>query len=108
MGDVKGVVLVFRDATEQRVAELTARKLTSIIENSNDAIYTTDLNTVITSWNRGAEIIFGYSAREAIGQSTSFFIPQERAAEEFKILERLRHAERIDHYETVRRQKNGL
>jgi PAS domain S-box-containing protein len=66
------------------------------------------LNTVITSWNRGAEIIFGYSAREAIGQSTSFFIPQERAAEEFKILERLRHAERIDHYETVRRQKNGL
>src|SRR5882724_6784611 len=106
-GDVRGVVLVFRDATKQRAAELTARKLTSIVENSDDAIIGKDLNGVITSWNRGAEHIFGYSAAEAVGKPVSILIPPDHADEEPKILERIRRGERIGHYETVRQRKDG-
>ena len=66
-----------------------------------------DLNGVITSWNRGAEQLFGYTAEEAIGKPVNILIPSDRHDEEPGILERLRRGERIDHYETIRRHKQG-
>lgn len=79
----------------------------AIVEFSDDAILSKDLKGVITSWNRGAERLFGYSAEEAVGQSVTILIPPDRQNEEPMILERIHRGERIDHYETVRRRKDG-
>ncbi len=106
-GDLTGVVLVFRDATRQRAAELTTRKLATIVENSDDAIISKDLNGIIMTWNRGAERIFGYTEAEVIGRPVSILIPPDHINEEPTILERIRRGERVDHYQTVRRRKNG-
>jgi PAS domain S-box-containing protein len=107
-GDLVGVVLVFRDATRQRMAELTARKLAAIVEGSEDAIYSTDLNGVITSWNKGSEHIFGYTAQEAIGKTlVSLIIPALRQSEESEILSRLKEHGRVQHYETTRLTRDG-
>jgi PAS domain S-box-containing protein len=84
-----------------------ARRMASIVESSDDAILSKDLNGIITSWNRGAERIFGYSAEETIGKPVTILFPPERHGEEVTILERLRRGERIDHYETVRIRKDG-
>ena len=84
-----------------------AQRFTAIVESSDDAIVSKDLNGIITSWNPGAQRVFGYSAEEAIGQSVTLLIPPERHDEEPVILERIRRGERIDHYETVRRRKDG-
>ncbi len=81
--------------------------LASIVENSDDAIVSKDLNGIILSWNKGAERLFGYTAEEVIGQPVSLLIPPERQDEEPAILERIRRGERTDHYETVRQRKNG-
>jgi PAS domain S-box-containing protein len=81
--------------------------LASIVESSDDAIISKDLNGVIVSWNRGAEHIFGYGAAEVIGRPVSILIPPDHADEEPRILERIRRGERVDHYETVRRRKDG-
>lgn len=81
--------------------------LASIVESSDDAIVSKDLNGTITSWNRGAELLFGYSAEEMIGESILRLIPPDRVAEEEHILARLRRAEKVDHFETVRRRKDG-
>lgn len=81
--------------------------LASIIESSDDAIVSKDLNGVVTSWNRGAEQLFGYTAEEMIGQSILRLIPVDRLAEEDDILSRIRRAEKVDHFETVRRRKDG-
>jgi PAS domain S-box-containing protein len=81
--------------------------LASIVDSSDDAVVGKTLDSVITSWNKAAERIFGYSAAEAIGQSIRMLIPQDRLVEEDHVLERLRRGERIDHYETVRQRKNG-
>jgi PAS domain S-box-containing protein len=83
------------------------RQIASIVESSDDAILSKDLSGIITTWNRGAESIFGYSAEEAVGQPVTLLIPPERHGEEASILERLRRGERIDHYETVRIRKDG-
>ncbi len=83
------------------------RFLAAIVESSDDAIITKDLSGIITSWNRGAENMFGYTAREAVGKSVSMLIPPDRENEEPTILKRLRNGERIDHYETARRRKDG-
>ena len=106
-GSVQGAVLVFRDIAARRQAEATNQLLASIIESSDDAIISKDLNGVITSWNRGAEQIFGYSAEEAIGKPVSMLAPPDRKHEMRDILERLRSGERIAHFETVRRTKRG-
>jgi PAS domain S-box-containing protein len=82
-------------------------KLAAIVEFSDDAIISKDLNGVITSWNRGAEELFGYTAEEAIGNSVTMLIPPNRLDEEPSILERIRRGQRIVHYETVRRRKDG-
>ena len=91
---------------ERDAVEATAR-LAAIVESSDDAIISKDLNGIITSWNRGAERIFGYQASEMIGQPVSKLTPPERIDEMPKILDRIRRGDRVDHFETVRRAKSG-
>jgi PAS domain S-box-containing protein len=81
--------------------------LSAIVDSSDDAIVSKDLNGVIMSWNKGAERVFGYSSDEAVGQSITIVIPPDRLHEEPNILDRIRRGERIEHYETVRRRKDG-
>jgi PAS domain S-box-containing protein len=81
--------------------------LAAIVDSSDDAIVSKTLDGVITSWNTGAERLFGYTAQEAVGQNISFIIPLNRREEETTILERLRRGERIEHFETVRLRKDG-
>jgi PAS domain S-box-containing protein len=81
--------------------------LAAIVESSEDAIISKTLEGIITSWNAGAEVLFGYAAAEAIGQPITLIIPHDRRHEEQMILERLRRGERIEHFETVRRNKQG-
>lgn len=88
-------------------AERTAQHLAAIIENSDDAILSKDLDGVIQSWNKGAERLFGYTAEEAIGRPVKLLIPADRQDEEPVILARLRRGEHVDHYETVRQRKDG-
>lgn len=96
-----------RDVTEERIAEIARVRLAAIVESSEDAIISKDLFGMITSWNAAAERLLGYTAAEAIGQSVTMLIPTERQNEEPAILERIRRAEQIDHYETIRRRKDG-
>jgi PAS domain S-box-containing protein len=84
-----------------------AFRLAAIVESSDDAIVSKDLAGIITSWNKGAERLFGYTAEEVIGKSVTILIPPERHAEEQYLLERIRRGERVEHYETVRRCKDG-
>src|SRR5262249_54378778 len=90
-----------------REREQQSRWLAAIVESSDDAIISKNLDGVITSWNKGAERIFGYLAEEVIGKPVLILIPPERHDEEPNILERIRRGERIDHYETIRRRKDG-
>ena len=106
-----GVVLVFRDISERRrladSQDRIARELASIVETSDDAIVSKDLQSTIRSWNRGAERIFGYTADEMIGRSIRTIIPEERWSEEDDVLRQLRQGNRVDHFETIRRRKDG-
>jgi PAS domain S-box-containing protein len=102
-----GRVWTFRDITERRRAEERQAKLAAIVESSDDAIISKDLNGIITTWNAGAERVFGYTAQDVIGQPITVLMPPDRVDEEAGILERLRRGKRIDHYETVRRRKDG-
>lgn len=95
------------DISERRRAEETRALLAAIVESSQDAIVSKTLNGVITSWNQGAERLFGYTAAEAIGQSIYLVIPHDRYDEETNILSKIRAGERVEHYETVRRTKSG-
>ena len=83
------------------------RWLASIVESSDDAIVSKDLDGIITSWNRGAERVFGYTADEAIGKPITIVIPEDRQSEEHEILARVRRGERLDNFETARRRKHG-
>jgi PAS domain S-box-containing protein len=106
-GTLFGVVLVFRDITEQRRAEHARAWLAAIVESSDDAIVSKTLNGQITSWNPGATRLFGYAPEEIIGKSITTIIPTELHAEEADVLARLRRGERVDHFETVRVAKDG-
>ena len=101
------VLEVNRDVTPLRESEERLRRLASIVEFSDDAIVSKNLDGVITSWNRGAERIFGYAAEEAIGKPITIVIPIDRHDEERTILTRIRRGERTDHFETVRQRKDG-
>lgn len=87
--------------------EATIHLLAAIVDSTDDAVVSKTLDGIITSWNRAAERMFGYPAAEAIGQSIRLIIPPDRQAEEDDVLARLRRGEKIDHFQTVRRKKNG-
>jgi PAS domain S-box-containing protein len=108
------VIEVNRDVTERtqvkadlRESEQQLRWLASIVEFSDDAIVSKNLDGIITSWNKGAERVFGYTAEEAVGRPITIVIPQDRQDEERTILTRIRRGERIEHFETVRQRKHG-
>jgi PAS domain S-box-containing protein len=88
-------------------ADFSELRLAAIVESSEDAIISKDLDSIITSWNQSAERIFGFSAAEAIGQSLRLIIPEGRDHEEVEVLRRIRGNERVEHFETVRRRKDG-
>jgi PAS domain S-box-containing protein len=95
------------EAALRNIEEQGFRRLASIVESSDDAIISKDLNGIITSWNLGAERLLGYVTEEVIGKPGTILVPQDRHDEEPTILERIRRGDRIDHYETVRRRKDG-
>lgn len=103
----QGVVCYFRDVTDRTIGEQAAKRLASIVESSDDAIISKNLDGIIQSWNAGATRLFGYSAEEAIGKSVLMLIPSDRQNEEPGIIERIRRGERVDHYETIRQRKDG-
>jgi len=106
-GTFAGYVGSVIDIHERKHAALASSLLSAIVESSDDAIISKDLNGVITSWNKGAERLFGYTAGEAIGKSVTMLIPAERQDEEPEILARLRRGERMEHFQTVRVRKDG-
>jgi PAS domain S-box-containing protein len=106
-GNVVGAVNCFQDITERKRSEEIAQRLAAIIETSDDAIVSKDLDGIITSWNGGAERIFGYLAEEVIGKPITILIPPDFAKEEEAIIERIRRGQRVEHYETVRQRKDG-
>ena len=96
-----------RNRSEVQGNDEIAYRLAAIVESSDDAIVSKNLNGVVVTWNKGAERIFGYAAEEIIGKPISILIPSDRENEESLILERIRRGERIDHYDTVRMRKDG-
>ena len=107
-GNLVGGINMLVDVTERKRAEETRALLSAVVENSDDAIITKDLNGIITSWNKSAERLFGYLAEEAVGRSVTMLIPADRLHEEPRILARLRRGERVEHFQTVRVRKDGL
>jgi PAS domain S-box-containing protein len=106
-GHVIGASQIARDISERRRTEETRMRLAAIVESSDDAIISKDLDGIITSWNSGAERLFGYEPEEILGHSVMRLIPRELHAEEPMILARLRAGQRVEHYESKRRRKNG-
>ena len=106
-GEFVGAVNMLVDITDRKRAEQAAQRLAAVVEFSDDAILTKDLDGVITSWNRGAERLFGYKAEEAVGRPITILIPDDRNDEEREIIGRIRRGEHVDHYETIRRCKDG-
>jgi PAS domain S-box-containing protein len=98
---------VTHEITGRRQNERTAQWFGAIVDSSDDAIISKDLTGIITSWNQGAQRLFGYTAAETIGKPVTILIPPDRLEEEPKILARLRRGERVDHFETLRRRKDG-
>ncbi len=108
-----GSVLIFRDITQRRLVEKeregagrVARQLAALVESSDDAIIATDLDLRITAWNRAAERMYGYTAKEAVGQPLSLIIPEDRLHEEDGLMNRIRHGEKVEHFETERCRKD--
>ena len=85
----------------------TAARLASIVESSDDAIVSKDLNGYVTSWNSAAERMFGYTAAEIVGRHITTIIPIERRSEEDHVINEIRHGRRVGHFETVRCRKDG-
>ena len=106
-GAMVGAVNMLVDITERKRAENIGLHLASIVESSDDAIVSKDLDGIINTWNRGAQQLFGYSVAEVVGKPVTILIPSDRREEEGRILERIRRGERVDHYETIRRRKDG-
>ncbi|PSJ56058.1 PAS domain S-box protein [Pseudaminobacter soli (ex Li et al. 2025)] len=103
---IKGVKRLATDEEKSRLDRDT-QLLAAIVESSHDSIVTQNLDGTITSWNTGAELLFGYRADEAIGKSVTMFIPAALRDKESCIQARIRNGERVDHYETVRLRKDG-
>ncbi len=107
MGAQRFILSIIEDITLRRQAAEAKRNLAAVVESSDDAILTRDLDGVITSWNKSAERIFGHTAREIIGQRTHVLYPPGSAEEEERLLKHVRRGVRVDHYETVRLRKDG-
>jgi PAS domain S-box-containing protein len=103
-----GFSVFFEDMTDRRNAEEVSLRLAALVQSSDDAIVGKSLRGIITSWNAGAERLFGYTATEAIGRSVRMIIPADRQAEEDEVLAKLQRGESIDHFETVRVRKDGI
>jgi PAS domain S-box-containing protein len=101
------ILLSIQDITDRKEAEETRARLSEIVDSSDDAIIGETLDGTITSWNRGAEQIFGYSAAEAEGKHISLIVPEDRRAEHDAVLARLRRGESGDHFQSVRQAKDG-
>jgi PAS domain S-box-containing protein len=106
-GVVIGASKIARDISDRKQADLAARRLAAVVESSDDAIATKNLDSTITSWNPAAERMFGYTAAEAIGRSVRMLIPAELQGEEDSVLARIRAGETVEHYETIRQRKDG-
>ena len=106
-GRVDGVVITFVDVTELKRAEGHRARLAAIVESSQDAIIGKTLEGTITSWNAGAERLYGYTAEEAVGQSIAFLAPPDRIGQLEPIFDRLRKGQRVEPFETVRVRKDG-
>jgi PAS domain S-box-containing protein len=105
--DLRGFAKVTRDITERRPVEEERARFAAIVESSDDAIIGKTLDGIITSWNKGAQSIYGYSVNEAVGQPITMLVPPERPDEVSKILEKVRRGEKVVHSETVRVTKDG-
>ena len=101
------IILTSRDTTERRRVDEARIRLAAIVESSDDAIIGKDTQGIVTSWNRGAEKIFGYSAEEMVGLSITRLLPPDREREEDEILSRIRRDESVDHFGTTRKTKDG-
>jgi PAS domain S-box-containing protein len=106
-GSIVGTLRIARDVSSRLRAERAARRLAAIVESSDDAILSKDLNGIVMSWNAAAERMFGYTAEEMIGESIRNVIPADRQAEEDEVLARLRRGEKVSHFETLRQRRDG-
>ncbi|MEP7372131.1 MAG: PAS domain S-box protein [Chitinophagaceae bacterium] len=106
-GGITGAVNTLMDVTERNIAEKDAANLVAIVQSSEDAIVSKTLDGIVTSWNPGAERLFGYTADEMIGQPILKILPPDRLREEPTILERIRKGERVEHFYTIRQTKQG-
>jgi PAS domain S-box-containing protein len=106
-GEILGAINCFVDITERKQAEELRSRLAAIVESSDDAMVSKKLDGTITTWNAAAERLFGYTSAEAVGKNITLIVPPDLLTEETTILQRLRRDERIDHFETVRRRKDG-
>ncbi len=106
-GRIVGVSTIARDISRQLVIEREAQRLAAIVDSSEDAIVSKDLNSIVQTWNRAAERMFGFTADEAVGRSIRIIIPAERQGEEDDVLDHIRRGEPVTHFETVRMRKDG-
>jgi PAS domain S-box-containing protein len=106
-GAIGGIIIFSEDITERKREEMASLRLGAIVEYSDDAIIGKDLNSIVTSWNQGAERIFGYTSGEMVGTSIMRLIPADRQEEEEHILGQIRRGESVNHFETIRQTKDG-
>ncbi len=106
-GHAQHLIGIVEDITERKLAEEAQARLVAVIASSDDSIISMTLDGVVLSWNRAAEQMYGYTANEMVGKATQELIPPDRQDEEPAILERIRKGERIAHFETIRKRKDG-
>jgi PAS domain S-box-containing protein len=106
-GTIAGVSHIFREVGERKRLEREAFHLAALVQSSEDAIASKNLEGIVLSWNPAAEQMFGYAASEIVGRSIRVIIPEDRLAEEDEVLRRIKSGGRIDHFETMRRRKDG-
>ena len=106
-GHVIGTSRIIRDMSEQRTLERETLRLAAIVNSSEDAIVSKDLNGIVQTWNRAAERMFGYTAEEIVGRPIRLIIPQDRQSEEDQVLATIRAGGAVEHFETIRQRKDG-
>jgi PAS domain S-box-containing protein len=106
-GRIFGAVLVFRDVSARRKADEAMQRLAAIVDSSDDAIVSKTIEGIVTSWNGGAQRIFGYTASEMIGRPITTLFPPDRLGEEADFMERIGRGQRVEHFDTIRVRKTG-